>query len=61
MWMWAALIAFGMVLASLYTGPWMWLSLGTTSVVTVALTFLLPIVRKPAMLDREDRDEASTP
>jgi UDP-GlcNAc:undecaprenyl-phosphate GlcNAc-1-phosphate transferase len=61
MWMWAALIAFGMVLASLYTGPWMWLSLGTMSVVTVALTFLLPIVRKPAMLDREDRDEASTP
>ena len=58
MWMWAALIAFGMVLASLYTGPWMWLSLGAMSVVTVALTFVLPILRKPAMLDR---DEAATP
>ena len=28
MWLWAALIAGGMVLASLYTGPWMWVALG---------------------------------
>ena len=32
MWMWAALIAFGMVLPSLYTGPWMWISLGVDAV-----------------------------
>ena len=31
MWMWAALIAGGMVLVSLYTGPWMWISLGAMS------------------------------
>ena len=31
MWMWAALIAGGMVLASLYTGPLMWISLGAMS------------------------------
>ena len=48
MWLWAALIAFGTVLASLYTGPLMWIALGPASVVTVALTFVLPVVHKPA-------------
>ena len=47
MWMWAALVAFGTVLASLYTGPWMWISLGVMAVVTVVLTFVLPVVAKP--------------
>jgi UDP-GlcNAc:undecaprenyl-phosphate GlcNAc-1-phosphate transferase len=47
MWMWAALVAFGTVLASLYTGPWMWSSLVAMTVVTVVLTFVLPIVHKP--------------
>ena len=28
MWMWAGLVAFGTVLASLYTGPWMWVVAG---------------------------------
>jgi UDP-GlcNAc:undecaprenyl-phosphate/decaprenyl-phosphate GlcNAc-1-phosphate transferase len=53
MWMWAALIAFGMVLVSLYTGRWMWIALGSMSALTVLMTFVLPVVRKPAMLDRE--------
>ncbi len=53
MWMWAALIAGGMVLVSLYTGPWMWISLGAMSALTVLMTFVLPVVRKPAVLDRE--------
>ncbi len=56
MWLWAALIAFGMVLASLYTGPLMWISLGVMSAITVTLTFVLPVVRRPALLDRESAD-----
>lgn len=45
MWSWAALIAFGSVLASLYTGPWMWSGLAVMTLVTVVATFLLPRVR----------------
>jgi UDP-GlcNAc:undecaprenyl-phosphate/decaprenyl-phosphate GlcNAc-1-phosphate transferase len=53
MWMWAALIAGGMVLASLYPGTWMWVSLGAMTVLTVTMTFILPVVRRPALLDRD--------
>ena len=53
MWMWAALIAGGMVLVSLYTGRWMWIALGVDVGPHRAMTFVLPVVRKPAMLDRE--------
>jgi len=60
MWMWAALIAFGMVLASLYTGPLMWGALAIMFALTVLMTFVLPVVRKPALLDRESSD-AVTP
>jgi UDP-GlcNAc:undecaprenyl-phosphate GlcNAc-1-phosphate transferase len=60
MWMWAALIAFGMVLASLYTGPLMWGALTILFALTVLMTFVLPVVRKPALLDRESSD-AVTP
>ncbi|MDP3894053.1 glycosyltransferase family 4 protein, partial [Nocardioides sp.] len=35
MWLWAALIAFGTVLASLYTGPLMWAGLGVMVVLTL--------------------------
>lgn len=42
MWAWAALIAFGSVLASLYDGPWLWSALGVGVLVTTALTFGLP-------------------
>jgi UDP-GlcNAc:undecaprenyl-phosphate/decaprenyl-phosphate GlcNAc-1-phosphate transferase len=56
MWMWAALIAGGMVLASLYTGRWMWFSLAAMSALTVTMTFLLPVLRRPAMLDRESSE-----
>jgi UDP-GlcNAc:undecaprenyl-phosphate GlcNAc-1-phosphate transferase len=44
MWMWAALVAGSTVVISLYTGPLMWWSIGLAAVVTVALTFLLPVV-----------------
>jgi UDP-GlcNAc:undecaprenyl-phosphate GlcNAc-1-phosphate transferase len=52
MWMWAGLISFGMVLVSLYTGPWMWIALGSMTALTVLMTFVLPRVRKPAILDQ---------
>ena len=42
MWMWAALVAFGTVLASLYSGPWVVAVVGAMTLVTVVLTFLLP-------------------
>lgn len=45
MWMWAGLIGFGTVLASLYTGPLMWTSLAVMVIFTVAATFALPLVR----------------
>lgn len=54
MWMWAALVAFGTVLASLFTGRWMWLSLGAMTVVTIGLTFLLPIVQRPHLHPAEE-------
>ncbi len=47
MWLWAALIAFGTVLASLYTGPRMWGSLGGMAAVTIVLTFVLPRFARP--------------
>jgi UDP-GlcNAc:undecaprenyl-phosphate GlcNAc-1-phosphate transferase len=49
MWMWAALVAFGTVLISLYAeASWTWLLLGSMAVVTVGSTFLLPKVHRPA-------------
>jgi len=51
MWLWAALIAFGTVLASLYTGPRMWGALGAMAILTVMLTFILPVLRRPRLLD----------
>jgi UDP-GlcNAc:undecaprenyl-phosphate GlcNAc-1-phosphate transferase len=47
MWLWAALIAFGTVVLSLYSGPELWLVLGAGLVLTVAGTFLLPVVSTP--------------
>lgn len=47
MWMWAGLVAFGTVLASLYTGPWMWTSLGVMATVTIGVTFVLPMLHHP--------------
>jgi UDP-GlcNAc:undecaprenyl-phosphate GlcNAc-1-phosphate transferase len=49
MWLWAALIAFGTVLASLYSGPAVVVALLVGLAVTIALTFLLPVLRKPRL------------
>ena len=48
MWLWAGLASLGAVLISLYPGRTLvWVSLGIMAVVTVVLTFLIPVVRKP--------------
>src|SRR4051794_2157129 len=49
MWLWAALIAFGTVLASLYSGPAVVVALLGGLLLTIVLTFLLPVVRKPRL------------
>jgi UDP-GlcNAc:undecaprenyl-phosphate GlcNAc-1-phosphate transferase len=49
MWLWAALVAFGTVLASLYSGWWVVGALGAMFLVTVALTFLLPRLHRPRL------------
>ncbi|MFC5728279.1 MULTISPECIES: glycosyltransferase family 4 protein [Nocardioides] len=47
MWLWAGLIAFGVVVASLFTGMTVWIALVLSLVATVALTFALPMVHSP--------------
>jgi len=47
MWLWAGLIAFGGVLASLYAGPFTTYLLVVWVLVTVALTFVVPRMQKP--------------
>ncbi len=54
MWTWAGLMAFGTVLASLYTGAVMWASLAGAAAVTIALTFLVPVVQKPQLSRPEE-------
>jgi len=47
MWLWAGLIAFGVVVASVFTGPVVWTALGLGTLLTVGLTFALPLVHAP--------------
>ncbi len=47
MWMWAALVAGGSVLASLYSGPTTWAGLSAMFVFVTVMTFVLPIIHKP--------------
>jgi len=53
MWMWAALVAFGTVLASLYSGMWVVAAVGAMTLATVVLTFVLPRVHRPRLPARE--------
>lgn len=47
--LWAALVAFGSVLVSLYGAQaWIWTTLGLMALFTIAVTFLLPRVHRPA-------------
>ena len=61
MWLWAALVAFGTVLASLSTGPWMFGSLAAMALVTVTLTFVVPVLKKPAVLEQLEGDPPRAP
>lgn len=58
MWLWAGLIAFGVVLASLFTGTMVWVALGVSTLVTVALTFALPAAHHPEV--GPDADPSAT-
>jgi len=60
MWAWAGLIAFGTVIASLYTGPKVWIALGSGTALTLLLTFVLPILHRPTFLtdDANPADDA---
>jgi UDP-GlcNAc:undecaprenyl-phosphate GlcNAc-1-phosphate transferase len=44
MWLWAGLIGFGTVVASLYDDVRVWIGIGGAFVVTVGLTFLVPFL-----------------
>jgi UDP-GlcNAc:undecaprenyl-phosphate GlcNAc-1-phosphate transferase len=52
MWLWAGLIAFGGVLASLYASRLTLVVIAVWVVLTVALTFLVPRVQRPAGTSR---------
>jgi len=54
MWLWAGLIAFGTVLASLDTGPRVWVAIGMGLAVTLALTFVVPVLHRPHALAKEE-------
>jgi UDP-GlcNAc:undecaprenyl-phosphate GlcNAc-1-phosphate transferase len=54
MWLWAALIGFGTVLISLYRETWTWWSLGAMAVLTVSLTFVVPVIDKRRLVYRRE-------
>ena len=47
MWMWAAILAAGAVLVSLFKTHWVWWGLGAMVVFAIAMTFVLPKVHRP--------------
>ena len=47
MWVWAGLIAFATVLASLYTGPKVWATVSAGLAAALLLTFVLPVLHRP--------------
>jgi UDP-GlcNAc:undecaprenyl-phosphate GlcNAc-1-phosphate transferase len=50
MYLWAALMAFGTVLVSLYSKEtWTWVAVGSMAAVTVGATFLLPKLHRPEL------------
>jgi len=53
MWLWAALVAFGVVLASLYSGPVVIVPLVGGLLLTTVLTFVLPVVHRPGVPSEE--------
>ncbi len=55
MWLWAGLIAFGGVFAALYASRLTWVLLAVWVIATVALTFVVPRVQRPASTLPEGR------
>jgi UDP-GlcNAc:undecaprenyl-phosphate GlcNAc-1-phosphate transferase len=53
MWMWAALVAGSTVVISLYTGPVMWMGISAAAVLTIGLTFVLPVLHRPRLPSAE--------
>jgi UDP-GlcNAc:undecaprenyl-phosphate GlcNAc-1-phosphate transferase len=55
MWMWSAMIGFGTVVASLWSGPVMWSALVLGLAITLTVTFVLPRLRSihPLPLHRD--------
>jgi UDP-GlcNAc:undecaprenyl-phosphate GlcNAc-1-phosphate transferase len=49
MWLWAALVAFGTVLAGLYSGLWVVAVLAGMTLLTIVLTFVLPRLHRPRL------------
>ena len=49
MWMWAALVAGGSVMVSLYGGATTTIGLATAFVFAVAMTFVLPVLHRPGL------------
>ena len=49
MWLWAGLVAFGTVLVSLYSGPFVVGGVVAATLFTVALTFLLPRLHRSGL------------
>ena len=50
-WLWAGLVGFGTVLASLYSGPWVFAGLTFWLVMTAGLTFMVPRLQAPYALE----------
>ncbi len=59
MWLWAGLIAFGTVVASLNDDPKVWIGIGVAFAVTVGLTFLVPLL--PRWGHADDGGEGADP
>ncbi|GAA1930797.1 MraY family glycosyltransferase [Nocardioides lentus] len=61
MWLWAGLVGFGTVLASLYRGPLMWTTLAAMVVLTLVLTLIVPRAPAPAFLGELEGEEQDSP
>ncbi|GAB3858250.1 UDP-N-acetylglucosamine--decaprenyl-phosphate N-acetylglucosaminephosphotransferase [Nocardioides maradonensis] len=63
MWLWAGLIAFATVVASVYPRRPAWIGIGTATLVIVLLTFVLPMVRRGPEVHAEEPlpEPAGTP
>ena len=60
MWLWAALMAFGTVMISLYSDEaWTWAALSAMVVLTLAMTFVLPRIHRPGAPAAEPEPEPS--